>query len=88
MRYPADSLRSRDLTLTALLLACATALGYVEAVLFPAMPLPGFKLGLANVAVVIALVMLGPARAGVVSLGRVLLVALATGTLGSPTMAL
>jgi heptaprenyl diphosphate synthase len=71
-----------------MLLAVATALGYAEAVLMPSLPVPGLKLGLANVAVVVALAVLGPGRAAVVSLGRVLLVALATGTLGGPAMAL
>ena len=88
MPSPVDMSPSRQLATTALLLACATALGYIEAVLFPAMPVPGFKLGLANVAVVLALSTVGPLRAGVVSIGRVFLVALATGTLAGPTMVL
>jgi heptaprenyl diphosphate synthase len=71
-----------------MLLAAATVLGYIEAVLLPALPLPGMKIGLANLAVLIALVMVGPGRALVVSVGRVFLVALATGTLGGPTMLL
>jgi heptaprenyl diphosphate synthase len=78
----------RDTAVTAMLLAVATALGYAEAVLLPSLPVPGLKLGLANVAVVIALATVGSARAGVVSVGRVFLVALATGTVGGPTMVL
>lgn len=74
--------------MTAMLLAAATVLGYVEAVLLPTTAVPGFKLGLANLAVLVAFVTVGSARALFVSLGRVLLVALATGTLGGPTMLL
>ncbi len=79
MRSRVEMVGSRATALTAMLLAVATALGYAEAVLLPALPVPGLKLGLANVAVVIALAVLGPARAAVVSVGRVFLVALATG---------
>jgi len=84
MRYRADLTSARLTALTAMLLAVATVLGYVEAVLLPSLPVPGLKLGLVNVVVVIAIATVGPWRAAVVSLGRVLLVGLATGTLGGP----
>lgn len=88
MRCHAEMSRSQLTSMTAMLLAAATVLGYIEAVLLPTMPVPGFKLGLANLAVLLAFVTVGAGRALVVSLGRVLLVALATGTLGGPTMLL
>ena len=88
MQSRADFSEARATALTALLLALATVLGYVEAVLMPSLVVPGLKLGLANVAVVVALATLGPWRAAFVSLGRVLLVGLATGTLGGPTTVL
>lgn len=75
-------------TSTAMLLACAVVLGYLESAVWPAMPVPGVRLGVANVAVVAALVLAGPRSAMVVSLGRVFLVALAVGSLGGPSMLL
>lgn len=85
MRYPADT---RALAHTGMLLAVAVVLGYAETLVSATLPVPGAKLGLANVAVVVALATGGPFRAGVVSLGRVLIVALATGTFGGPVFAL
>lgn len=88
MRSPADDNAARRLAATAVLLATACVLGYLESVIMPPLPLPGVRLGLANIAVVIALAVHGPRTAAVVSLGRVLLVALATGTLGGPAFLL
>jgi heptaprenyl diphosphate synthase len=84
MRSHADHGAARRLASTAVLLAVACALGYLESVLMPPLPLPGMRLGLANIAIVIALAIHGPRVAAAVSLGRVLLVALAVGTLGGP----
>jgi heptaprenyl diphosphate synthase len=52
--------------------------------LLPPLPIPGLKLGLSNLAVLVALVALGPTRALVVSLGRVVIVGLATGGILGP----
>jgi heptaprenyl diphosphate synthase len=82
----ARSAKSRALTTAALLMALASILGLLESA-FPA-PVPGARLGLANVAVVLALVMLGPSRALAVSLGRVAIVSLAAGTAGGPAFML
>jgi heptaprenyl diphosphate synthase len=71
-----------------MLLALASALGLAEAVWLPALPVPGMRLGLANLAVVFALWLLGPADAGAVSAGRVVIVGLATGGLLGPVGAL
>lgn len=75
---------SAVIALTAALLALACALGLLESLVLPALPFPGLKLGLANLAVLIALTTLGPARALSISLGRVVVVGLATGTLLGP----
>ncbi len=76
--------RSFYVAQVSLLMALASVLGYAEAVLLPSLPVPGFRLGLANLAVVLAMALLGPSRALLVSLGRVLIVGLATGTLLGP----
>ncbi|MDF1541644.1 MAG: Gx transporter family protein [Anaerosomatales bacterium] len=88
MRSPARQSSAHRLAAGALLLACAALLGYLESVLLPPLPVPGLRLGLANIAIVLALAMHGPRVAAVVSLGRVLVVALATGTLGGPAFLL
>lgn len=75
---------SRRVTTGSGLLAVACVLGLVEAAM-PGLPLaPWLKLGLANIAVVVALAVADGATAVVVSLGRVVIVGLATGTLGTP----
>ncbi|MDY0087383.1 MAG: Gx transporter family protein [Coriobacteriia bacterium] len=80
--------RATDLVGVALLLALAAVIGYVEGTLVAPLPVPGLRLGLANVAVIIALARFGPRAAAFVSLGRVFLVALAAGTLAGPTFLL
>ncbi|MBN2247848.1 MAG: Gx transporter family protein [Coriobacteriia bacterium] len=87
-RPVAGPFTSRPMALTAGLLAVASVLGLVEAAL-PGLPVvPWLKLGLANIAVVVALVVSGGRTACVVSIGRVLIVGLAAGTLGSPAFAI
>ena len=78
-------LTTRDLTLCALLTALALALSYLEN-FFPlslAIPLPGVKLGLANVVTLFALYVLGPGRATLILLGRCLLGALFAGNMNA-----
>ena len=67
-----------------LLIALGSVLGYVESVLVPALPVPGVRLGLANVVVVLALAVLGARGAFVVTLGRVVVTAALVGSLGGP----
>ena len=75
---------SRRVAVTSALLASACVLGLLEAAL-PGLPgLPWLRLGLANIAVVVALAALGMRAATIVSLGRVAIVGLATGTLLGP----
>jgi len=68
----------------AALLACACVLGLLESALPAVLPVPWLRLGLANLAVVAALALVGPRTAAFVSAGRVLLVGLASGTLAGP----
>lgn len=84
MPFRAETSDSRAAVETALLLSLAAVLGYAESLLLPPTPVAGLRLGIANLAVIVALVRLGPARAAVVSLGRVVIVGLATGTLAGP----
>lgn len=75
---------SRRVTTGSGLLAVACVLGLVEAAM-PGLPLaPWLRLGLSNIAVVVALAVADGATAAAVSLGRVVIVGLATGTLGTP----
>ena len=68
-------LTTRELTLCAVLTAMALALSYLEN-FFPlslAIPLPGIKLGLANIVTLFALYALGPGQALMILLARCLL---------------
>ncbi|MDO9557129.1 MAG: Gx transporter family protein [Coriobacteriia bacterium] len=67
-----------------MLLVCAVALGLVESWLLVWSPVPWLRIGLANVAVLVALACIGPRSALAVSLLRVMLVGVATGTLFGP----
>lgn len=80
------SAATRRVVLGGVLLAGACVLGLVEAGV--ASSLPGVRLGLANIAVLVALVSLGEGPALAVSILRVGIVGLATGSLFGPTSAL
>ena len=78
-------LTTRELTLCAVLTAMALALSYVES-FFPlslAIPLPGIKLGLANIVTLFALYALGPGQAFMILLARCLLGALFAGNMSA-----
>ena len=79
---------TRYAALGAALLALACILGLIEASLPPIGPVPWLRLGLANIAVVVALAVGGGRMAAVVSAGRVAIVGLATGTLAGPAGAM
>ena len=70
---------TKQLTLCAVLAALALALSYVENMFPPPAPLPGFKLGLANIVTLFALYALGAAPALAILLVRVLLGAMFAG---------
>jgi len=69
-----------------LLLSLACVLGLVESAL--AAPFAGARLGLANIAILVALALLGEAPALAIGLLRVIIIGLATGSLFGPTSAL
>lgn len=78
-------LSTRQLTLCALLAAMALALSYLEN-LFPlslAVPIPGVKLGLANIVTVFALYALGPGEALLILLARCFLGSLFAGNMNA-----
>ena len=72
-------LTTRQLARCAVLAALALALSYVEGMFPLPVPLPGFKLGLANIVTVFALYALGAAQALAILLVRVLLGAMFAG---------
>ena len=78
-------LTTKQLTLCALLTAMALALSYVENFLplSLAIPIPGIKLGLANIVTVFALYALGPAQAFMILLARCLLGAVFAGNMNA-----
>lgn len=78
-------LTTKQLTLCALLAAMALALSYLEN-LFPlslAIPVPGVKLGLANIVTVFALWALGPGQTLLILLARCFLGSLFAGNLNA-----
>jgi len=88
MRSTPRSADPRALTGTALLVAVGAVLGLVESAMLPPLPVPGVRLGLANIAVVLAMALYGRAAGLRVAVMRVLVVGLATGMLGGPAFAL
>ena len=78
-------LTTKQLTLCAVLTAMALALSYLEN-FFPlslAIPIPGIKLGLANIVTLFALYVLGPAQAMLILIGRCLLGAVFAGNMSA-----
>ncbi len=69
------------LTKYALLVALAMIFSYIEFLIPIPMPVPGIKIGLANLVVVIALYYLGSKDAIIISLTRILLVGITFGNL-------
>lgn len=76
-------MKTRTLTLTALLSAVAMILAFVESRIPAFVAVPGVKMGLANIAVVFALYRLDWKQAAVVSLVRVAVVSILFGTIAS-----
>lgn len=76
-------MRSRKTTIMAFSIALAMILSYVESQIPTLIPIPGVKLGLANIVVVFVLYKLGFKFAIVISLVRVLLLAIMFGNLVS-----
>ena len=75
--------QARRLTRAALLTAIALTIFLAEAQLPPPVPIPGIKLGLANIVTVFALYALGPAQALLILTGRCLLGAVFAGNMNA-----
>jgi heptaprenyl diphosphate synthase len=83
MRWSADG-PARTVALVGLLVAVGAVLGLLESAVLPPLPVPGVRLGVANVATVLALALLGARPALWAGVLRVLAVGLAAGSLGGP----
>lgn len=77
-----------NLTRAGLLTAVGLIASWLESWILPPMPVPGAKVGLANVATLAALYLLGPGPAVLVTLTRVLLAGALFGSLASCVYAL
>lgn len=75
---------ARTVAMTAMFVAVAAVLGIVETSLVPPLPVPGVRIGLANIAVLLSLMALGRMAALRVAVLRVAVVAFATGAFGGP----
>lgn len=82
MWYTRKRTKAASLALDGAMLVLALALSYVEEVILPLrmLPVPGFKLGLANLVVMTVFVYIGIADAAVISLLRVTITAVLFGT--------
>ena len=76
-------MKTRELTRMALLTAIALTIFMVEAQIPPVVPLPGVKLGLANIITVYAVFALGPGKAAAILFCRVFLGAVFAGNFSS-----
>ena len=76
-------MKSRKLTVSAMLAAAALIIFTVEAQIPALTPIPGIKLGLANVITVFALYYLGAGEAAAILAVRILLGSLLTGTVSA-----
>lgn len=86
--YPPADRRARLVSKLGLLVALGLALQIIEGTIPPILPLPGAKLGLANLATVIALVVMGPWEALAVNVLRCLLGGLLRGSFVGLTISL
>ncbi len=77
--------RTRRLCFDAMLLGISLLLSYLEAILPLTLwlPLPGFKLGLANILITLVFVAISPLDAGIVSLCRVCVMGMLFGNISS-----
>ena len=74
---------TKKLTISALLVALAMILGYVEVLIPFNFGIPGIKLGLANLVVVVALYLLNARQALMISVVRILLVSFTFGNMAA-----
>lgn len=74
---------TKKLTISALLVALAMIFSYIEVLIPFNFGIPGIKLGLANLVVVVALYILGTKQAFMISMVRIILVAFTFGSLAA-----
>lgn len=83
MKTLSSDKRIRIVAIDALLTTAALMLSFIEAIIpLDFLPLPGFRIGLANIAITVAAFSLSPVHAAIVSLLRVIIVFL---LFGNPT---
>lgn len=70
----------RKITTAAAFVAAGLILGYIESFFVLPVNIPGFRIGIANIAVVLALYLMGPVYGACVFLTRIVLAALLYGT--------
>ena len=76
-------MKTKKLTTMALLTAIALTIFMVEAQIPPVVPIPGVKLGLANIVTVFAVFALGPGEAAMILFSRIFLGAVFAGNFSS-----
>lgn len=69
-------MKAKEITEIGVLCAIAAVLGYIEAILPPVVPVSGFKIGLANIAVMFTLCRMGKKQAFFVMLVKVVITSL------------
>ncbi len=69
-------MKTKEIARVGLLCAVAAVLGYIESLLPPFVPVQGFKIGLANIAVMLTLYLYGTKQAAFVVLVKVLVTSL------------
>ncbi|MGN0203352.1 MAG: Gx transporter family protein [Coprococcus sp.] len=74
---------TKKLTISALLVALAMIFSYIEVLIPFNFGIPGIKLGLANLVVVVALYLLGAKQAFMISMVRIILIAFTFGNLAA-----
>ena len=72
--------KTKKLALMAALTAIALTIFVAEAQIPPVVPIPGAKLGLANIVTLVAIVLMGRREAGEILLMRILLGSMFTGS--------
>ena len=71
---------SRKITTAAAFVAVGLIMGYIESFIVLPVGIPGFRIGIANIAVVLAMYLLGPVYGGCILLIRVILAAILFGS--------
>ena len=74
---------TKKITLSALMVALAMILSYIEALIPFSFGIPGIKLGLANLVVLAALYIFGPVQALLISVVRIFLISITFGSMAA-----